>query len=94
MYRETPDGLEKMRRRHERLTEADFLPGTLLFGLEFNNCFAKDPLLPPELLPRPWPGREARELLRRSRQLGMLIREEHDKPALFSHFERAADPLA
>ncbi len=93
MYRETPAGLEKMRQRHERLTEADFLPGALLIGLEFNACFAQDPLLPPELLPRPWPGREARELLRQSRRLGMLIREEHDKPALFGHFDRVADQL-
>lgn len=91
MYRGTPDALDQMRKRHERLTEADFLPGTLLIGLEFNACFAQDPLLPPELLPRPWPGREARELLRRSRRLGMLIREKHEKPALFSNFERVAD---
>lgn len=29
----------------------------------FWRCFARDPVLPPELLSRPWPGREARNLL-------------------------------
>lgn len=29
----------------------------------FWQCFARDPVLPPELLPRPWPGRQARNLL-------------------------------
>ncbi|HVM52057.1 MAG TPA: PaaX family transcriptional regulator C-terminal domain-containing protein [Acidimicrobiales bacterium] len=29
----------------------------------FWQCFARDPVLPPELLSRPWPGRQARNLL-------------------------------
>lgn len=93
LYQGVPDALEAMRRRHERLTEADFLPGALLIGLRFNECFEHDPLLPPELLPRPWPGREARELLLRSRRLGILIREEHDKPALFNQFDQIVATL-
>jgi phenylacetic acid degradation operon negative regulatory protein len=84
MYRDVPEALESMRKRHERLIEADFLPGALLIGMKFNECFERDPLLPPELLPRPWPGREARDLLLRSRRLGVLIREQHGKPTLFS----------
>jgi phenylacetic acid degradation operon negative regulatory protein len=87
LYRDVPEELERMRRQHERLTEADFLPGALVIGLEFNRCFESDPLLPPELLPRPWPGRTARDLLRRSRRLGVLIREQHGKPRLFSMFD-------
>ncbi len=83
-HREIPETLEGMRRRQERLTEADFLPAALRIGLAYNDCFASDPLLPPELLPRPWPGREARELLIRSRRLGVLIREERGQPVLFS----------
>jgi phenylacetic acid degradation operon negative regulatory protein len=84
LYRNVPEALESMRKRHERLTETDFLPGALLIGMKFNECFERDPLLPPELLPRPWPGREARDLLLRSRRLGVLIREQHGKPTLFS----------
>jgi phenylacetic acid degradation operon negative regulatory protein len=87
IYQGVPELLEAMRRRHERLDEADFLPGALVIGLKYNECFALDPLLPPELLPRPWPGREARDLLVRSRRLGVLIREEHDQPVLFSMFD-------
>ena len=78
---------ERRARDHRRLEEADFLPGALVIGVKFNECFARDPLLPPELLPRPWPGREARDLLRRSRRLGVLIREDHGKPRLFSMFD-------
>lgn len=87
LYRGVPEALESMRKRHERLHEADFLPGALVIGLKYNECFSHDPLLPPELLPRPWPGREARDLLIRSRRLGVLIREEHDQPVLFSMFD-------
>ena len=54
-----PSNLEAMNRRGERLREVDFLPGALHIAIRFNQCFESDPLLPPELLPRPWPGREA-----------------------------------
>lgn len=87
LYRGIPEALEAMKQNRQRLTEADFLPGALYIGLRFNECFVEDPLLPPELLPRPWPGREARELLVRSRRLGVLVREEHDRPRLFSLFD-------
>jgi phenylacetic acid degradation operon negative regulatory protein len=55
--------------------------------VEFGSVFADDPLLPPELLPRPWPGRAARELLVRSRRLALLLREQHNRPALFRSFD-------
>jgi phenylacetic acid degradation operon negative regulatory protein len=55
--------------------------------VEFSEIFADDPLLPPELLPRPWPGRAARELLVRSRRLALLLREQHNRPALFRSFD-------
>ena len=48
-----------------------------------------DPLLPPELLPRPWPGKDARELLARCRKLGVLAREDKDGPALYRVFDDA-----
>jgi phenylacetic acid degradation operon negative regulatory protein len=87
LYEGVPEQLERMRRNHERLAEADFLPGALVIGIKFQECFNRDPLLPPELLPRPWPGRRARELLARSRRLGVLVREEHDRPALFAPYD-------
>ena len=88
-YRGVPAALEEMRRRHERLSEHDFLPGALHIAIRFNECFEMDPLLPPELLPRPWPGREARDLLARCRRIGVLAREEKGGPALFRVFDAA-----
>lgn len=92
-YREVPDALTDMRSRHERLTEAEFLGGALTTVIDFQACFGRDPLLPPELLPRPWPGREARELVTRGRRLGMLTREKHERPALFGVFDEVIDAL-
>ena len=90
VYDGVPEQLERMRRNHERLAEADFLPGALVIGIKFQECFNADPLLPPELLPRPWPGRRARELLARSRRLGILVREQHNRPALFAPYDDIA----
>ncbi|MEY2402571.1 MAG: phenylacetic acid degradation operon negative regulatory protein [Acidimicrobiaceae bacterium] len=86
-YRGVPDALEAMRKRRERLADAVFLPGALSVTVEFSEIFGDDPLLPPELLPRPWPGRAARELLVRSRRLALLLREQHNRPALFRSFD-------
>jgi phenylacetic acid degradation operon negative regulatory protein len=87
LYRSIPDDLEAMRRKKQRLAETEFIPGSLVIGIKFTECFNADPLLPPELLPRPWPGREARDLLVRSRRLGILLREQHNKPQLFAPFD-------
>jgi phenylacetic acid degradation operon negative regulatory protein len=86
-YQGVPDALELMRARHERLADAVFLPGALAVTVEFGSVFAHDPLLPPELLPRPWPGRAARELLVQSRRLALRLRELHNRPALFRSFD-------
>jgi phenylacetic acid degradation operon negative regulatory protein len=94
IYDGVPESLEQMRRDKKRLAEADFLPGSLVIGIKFQECFSKDPLLPPELLPRPWPGRGARDLLARSRRLGILVREQHNKPALFAPFDDIVETIA
>lgn len=94
VYEGIPDDLEAMRQQKRRLTEAEFLPGALIIGIKFQECFAYDPLLPPELLPRPWPGRTARDLLIRSRRLGILLREERNKPQLFAPFDDILDTIA
>ncbi len=90
-YEEVPDALESMRARHERLTDAEFLAGALATFVDFQEVVRHDPLLPPELLPRPWPGREARQLLAKVRKLGLLTREHHDRPAMFTQFDEILD---
>ncbi len=89
VYSSVPDALAAMRQRGERLSEHDFLPGVLQLAIRFNACFEHDPLLPPELLPRPWPGRAARDLLARCRKHGVLAREDKAGPALFRVFDEA-----
>lgn len=92
-YQDVPAGLAEMRRRKERLSDADFLAGALSVIVDFQTCFRSDPLLPPELLPRPWPGRAARELLAEVRRLGVLSREQHDRPVLFQELDQVLDHL-
>jgi phenylacetic acid degradation operon negative regulatory protein len=92
-YADVPEALEGMRARHEKLTDAEFLAGALATFVDFQEVVRHDPLLPPELLPRPWPGREARQLLAKVRKLGVLAREHHDRPVLFHQFDEVLDDL-
>jgi phenylacetic acid degradation operon negative regulatory protein len=92
-YREVPLALEHMRKRKERLADSDFLPAALAMAVAFQECFERDPLLPPELLPRPWPGKAARELIAVSRRLALNLRQAHGRPALFHLFDAAVDRL-
>ena len=93
-YRSVPDRLHAMKEKHERLPDAYFLPGALAMGVDFQSCFNEDPLLPPELLPRPWPGRTARELLLTSRRLALAIRKGQGRPALFrASFDDAVEAI-
>jgi phenylacetic acid degradation operon negative regulatory protein len=82
-----------MRRRDESLPDSAFLPGALAMGLAYQACFDDDPLLPPELLPQPWPGRAARDLLVASRRRALQIRAQHNRPALFRSFDDLIDAL-
>jgi len=86
-------GLEEMRGRHERLPETVFLPGALALTVAFTDVFDADPLLPPELLPHPWPGREARELAREARRLAFAQREQPSRPGLFRFFDHALEGI-
>jgi phenylacetic acid degradation operon negative regulatory protein len=61
--------------------------------VEFQAVFNDDPLLPPELLPRPWPGRAARELLLRSRRLAMQLRTSGARPTLFRAYDDVIEAL-
>ena len=88
-----PADLDTMRRRDESLPDSAFLPGALAMGLGYQACFDDDPLLPPELLPQPWPGRAARDLLVASRRRALQIRAQHNRPALFRSFDDLIDAL-
>ncbi|MCB0971477.1 MAG: hypothetical protein KDA97_08180, partial [Acidimicrobiales bacterium] len=79
--------LEGLRERHDRIADRDFLPGALAMVVAFQEVFLRDPLLPPELLPRPWPGRAARDLLVTSRRQALRLRATHERPALFAAFD-------
>lgn len=88
-FEEVPDTLRAMRTRKERLPDTAFLPGALAMAVAFQDCFDADPLLPPELLPRPWPGKAARDLVVNSRRLALNLRQAHGRPALFHLFDEA-----
>lgn len=93
LHRTVPDRLDEMKRDHGRLPDTDFLPLALTMAVSYTECSAHDPYLPPELLPRPWPGRAAREIVMRSRRLALLLREEAGRPALFGMFDEMLDTL-
>ena len=92
-YAFVPDSLATMRRDRKRLPDTAFLPGALAMTVAYLTCFNDDPLLPPELLPRPWPGRKARDLLLHSRRLALSAREAGGRPALFRLFDDAVNAI-
>jgi phenylacetic acid degradation operon negative regulatory protein len=93
-HRNVPDALDAMKRDHGRLPDTDFLPLALSMAVSYTECSSRDPYLPPELLPRPWPGRAAREIVVRSRRLALLLREEAGRPALFGMFDEMLETLS
>jgi phenylacetic acid degradation operon negative regulatory protein len=92
-YSRLPETLSEMKARKERMPDAAFLPGALAMAVAFQECFNRDPLLPPELLPRPWPGKAARDLVVTCRRLALGLRQAHGRPALFHLFDEAVDRL-
>jgi phenylacetic acid degradation operon negative regulatory protein len=92
-YGELPSLLSRWRKARRKLPDAEFLPGALAMAVGFQVCFDEDPLLPAELLPRPWPGRQARDLLAASRRLALSIRQSSGRPALFRLYDEAIDAI-
>lgn len=92
-YSHVLDALASLRQRRERISDASFLQGAFAMAATLNECFLADPLLPPELLPRPWPGRTAREVAVRSRRLTVASLQSHHRPTLFRMFDEAIDSL-
>lgn len=91
-----PKALEQLIRVGGAMADAEIVPGALLMAESWTTCSATDPLLPPELLPRPWAGREARDVLLRSRRLVLTARRERGVLTLFSSFDDTVEsqPLA
>jgi phenylacetic acid degradation operon negative regulatory protein len=92
-HADVPAALEAQRDRHERIPDADFLPLALTMAVRFARCSADDPFLPPELLPRPWPGRTARDIVARSRRLALQLRSGAGRPALFGYLDELLDTI-
>lgn len=88
-----PQLLIDMRSRKQHLPDSAFLPAALAMTVAYDECAGRDPLLPPELLPRPWPGRHARELLMSSRRLALALRKGQGRPALFRWFDEAIETI-
>jgi phenylacetic acid degradation operon negative regulatory protein len=93
-YAGVPERLREMRLQRQKLPDAAFLPGALAVAVAYLDCFHDDPLLPPELLPRPWPGRAARDLVAASRRLALGVRQTPGRPALFRLFDDALSAVA
>ncbi|WP_283135130.1 PaaX family transcriptional regulator C-terminal domain-containing protein [Rhizohabitans arisaemae] len=79
------------RLRDTRLTEAMRLTIAVELAAEFARAMEPDPLVPPELLPQPWPGTHARELFARCWSL-LAEQADADKGGirLFRHYGRLA----
>jgi phenylacetic acid degradation operon negative regulatory protein len=92
-HEKVPAYLESLRSRREHLTDDAFMAGTLTATVEFQSIFNDDPLLPPELLPRPWPGRAARDLLLRTRRQALQLRTTSTRPALFRVYDELIESL-
>jgi phenylacetic acid degradation operon negative regulatory protein len=87
------DHLTAMQGHRVPLPDPAFLPAALAMALAYRSCLDADPLLPAELLPRPWPGRAARDLLVETRRLALDLRAGSGRPALFATFDELLDTL-
>jgi len=65
-----------------------FLAGVVSISAAFEACLRHDPLLPPELLPQPWPGTEARRVILDTRELFDIGRDKSGLPALQRRYDQ------
>lgn len=86
-YRHLPAELESLRSDRGRVSDTELFPRMLAMGVAHDEISAIDPFLPPELLPRPWSGRVARELVIRCRKLATLVRESGTGTGLFENYD-------
>ena len=81
------DELEALRLNRGRVSDAELFPRMLAMGVDHDEISGLDPFLPPELLPRPWTGRSARELVIRCRRLAHQVRESGTGTGLFDNYD-------
>ena len=86
-YRHLPSELESLRLDRGRVSDFELFPRMLAMGVDHDTISAGDPFLPPELLPRPWTGRAARELVVRCRKLAHQVRESGAGTGLFEGYD-------
>jgi phenylacetic acid degradation operon negative regulatory protein len=86
-YRHLPSELESLRLDRGRVSDTELFPRMLAMGVAHDEISAMDPFLPPELLPRPWAGRSARELVIRCRRLAHQVRESGTGTGLFDNYD-------
>ena len=86
-YRHLPVELEALRSNRGRVSDAELFPRMLAMGVDHDEISALDPFLPPELLPRPWAGRSARELVIKCRRLAHQVRESGTGTGLFDNYD-------
>ncbi|MGE7386320.1 PaaX family transcriptional regulator C-terminal domain-containing protein [Streptomyces sp. NPDC004126] len=78
----------------DRPTDTERLTYTIELAAAFTTAMEPDPLLPPELLPRPWPGTRARILAARCWEaLAAGSGEDHGRLRLFRLYEDAVRTL-
>lgn len=86
-YRHLPTELESLRLDRGRVSDTELFPRMLAMGVDHDEISGMDPFLPPELLPRPWAGRSARELVIRCRRLAHQVRESGTGTGLFDNYD-------
>jgi phenylacetic acid degradation operon negative regulatory protein len=86
-YRHLPAELESLRLDRGRVSDTELFPRMLGMGVDHDEISAVDPFLPPELLPRPWAGRAARELVVKCRKLAHQVRESGTGTGLFDGYD-------
>lgn len=93
-----PDGEGAGRRRGAGLSGVERLTMAVELAAEFTRAMEPDPLLPPELLPQPWPGARARALTATCWSRLLEARPEPGKsgslPRLFSLYGDALGRIA
>jgi phenylacetic acid degradation operon negative regulatory protein len=86
-FRHLPAELESLRQNRGRVSDTELFPRMLAMGVAHDEISAMDPFLPPELLPRPWAGRAARELVVKCRKLAHQVRESGTGTGLFDGYD-------
>jgi phenylacetic acid degradation operon negative regulatory protein len=86
-HRSTVDRLSKATAKLPGDQLPSLLAGAIGLVAAFDDCMRSDPLLPPELLPKEWPGVAGRRLLLRAAESIKELRRQSNLPALFSRFD-------